>query len=134
MKILKALVGWFRRGTAARPDANGRAADTRRQVERATKELEAAKRKLDERQQRIEKEFEQYRKEAAAAKQAADRAMGLNKKLQTELDGKDQQLAIANEIVIPNLVAANATFKELWGAETAQHIKRQVDLGGSTQG
>jgi peptidoglycan hydrolase CwlO-like protein len=125
MSIIKRLIGRLV-GTAARPQSNGRAAALQQQVERSNQDLAKHKANLEKRQAKLDKEVDLYKKAMADAKQAADKAMGLNKKLLVELEAKDQELYTANEIVIPGLVAANSTFKELWSAESARHVYNQI--------
>lgn len=127
MKLIKRIAGFFT-ARRARPDANGRVSALREEVARSDRELEAHRRRLERHQDKIDKAMVAMQKEILAAKQAMQRAEGLNKQLVLALDAKEQELYTANEIVIPGLVQANQTFKEAWAAESAAHVMRQIAL------
>lgn len=92
--------------------------------------LDSDRRILSTRRQAHEINWEMINKEmqdvANQAKDDLDKADALVKRYEEELEAARSKITTYEESTIPTLVAANATFKDLWDAVSAEQIRRRV--------
>lgn len=101
-------------------------------IDKTIKELQKEKVKSDrellEFRTYLRKAEEEVVRAVQKSNQAVMRAEGLNRRLDEALSASQAALKTANEIVIPGLVAANATFHAAYEAQTSQLIQRGVSV------
>lgn len=98
-----------------------------RSIRKLQKEKAKSDRELIESRAYLKKAEEEVVRAVQKSTQAVMRAEGLNRKLDEALSASQAALKTANEIVVPGLVAANATFHAAYEAQTSQLIQRGIN-------
>lgn len=123
---MKSITEWifFRLGWVERDQILSRLDRT---VSRLQKEKLKSDRELLESRAYLKKTEDEVGRAIQKSTQAVMRAEGLNRRLDEALSASQAALKTANEIVVPGLVAANATFHAAYEAQTSQLIQRGVN-------
>ena len=96
--------------------------------------LQKEKRKSDNELQNYKNKLsgirEEFNKTMVKANQVIDRAAGLQKKLNLNLEAAQVEIKLMKEVTMPGLIAANDTFLSAWDAQSSMNEMRKVASTG----
>lgn len=76
----------------------------------------------------LERARTRYEKAFEATREGVETSRLTIKKLEETLQGCRESLKIANEVVIPALIAANETFQNTWDAQSSLQVMRATAI------